>query len=135
MSSPWLIKRGAWTQDTATAFAGYGTGNRTPALVRYKNESINRLVTSMLDLYHVLASCRNPYHMCPPPTYATSSLHALLSPHPTVHTMPNLRTSLPSPRFPHSYGQPRACPPPLLYRAIPFLSRLAPLPILCLSWE
>ena len=29
---------------TATAFAGYGTGNRTPALVRYKNESINRLV-------------------------------------------------------------------------------------------
>ena len=30
---------------TATAFAGYGTGNRTPALVRYKNESINRLVT------------------------------------------------------------------------------------------
>ena len=29
---------------TATAFAGYGTGNRTLALVRYKNESINRLV-------------------------------------------------------------------------------------------
>ena len=40
-----MIKRGARTQDTATAFAGYGTGNRTPALVRYKNESINRLVT------------------------------------------------------------------------------------------
>ena len=46
-SSPWLIKRGARTQDTATAFAGYG-GNRTPVLVRYKNESINRLVTFVL---------------------------------------------------------------------------------------
>ena len=45
-SSPWLINRGARTQDTATVFASYGTGNRTPALVRYKNESINRLVTS-----------------------------------------------------------------------------------------
>ena len=45
-SSPWLIKRGARTQDNATAFAGYGTGNRTPALVRYKNESINRLVNN-----------------------------------------------------------------------------------------
>ena len=43
----WLIKRGVRTQDTATAFAGYGTGNRTPALVRYKNESINRLVISL----------------------------------------------------------------------------------------
>ena len=39
----------ARTQDTATAFAGYGTGNRTPALVRYKNESINRLVTDSFD--------------------------------------------------------------------------------------
>ena len=39
-----MVGGGARTQDTATAFAGYGTGNKTPALVRYKNESINRLV-------------------------------------------------------------------------------------------
>ena len=50
-----MIKRGARTQDTATAFAGYGTGNRTPALVRYKNESINRLVTTPQPFYWFLS--------------------------------------------------------------------------------
>ena len=51
-------RRGARTQDTATAFAGYGTGNRTPALVRYKNESINRLVIQLKDVtQYFIAFC------------------------------------------------------------------------------
>ena len=45
-----MVGGGARTQDTATAFAGYGTGNKTPALVRYKNESINRLVIWKVDV-------------------------------------------------------------------------------------
>ena len=36
------VWEGPWIPESA--FAGYGTGNMTPALVRYKNESINRLV-------------------------------------------------------------------------------------------
>ena len=51
-------KRGARTQDTTTAFAGYGTSNRTPALVRYKNESINRLL--------ILCFCWLQFGMFPP---------------------------------------------------------------------
>ena len=36
------VWEGPWIPESV--FAGYGTGNMTPALVRYKNESINRLV-------------------------------------------------------------------------------------------
>ena len=40
------VWEGPWIPESA--FAGYGTGNMTPALVRYKNESINRLVITII---------------------------------------------------------------------------------------
>ena len=43
------VWEGPWIPESA--FAGYGTGNMTPALVRYKNESINRLVTKFIKAY------------------------------------------------------------------------------------
>ena len=41
------VWEGPWIPESV--FAGYGTGNMTPDLVRYKNESINRLVIIIMS--------------------------------------------------------------------------------------